>query len=96
MEDAPDRDRAFVGRWVAERDAGLRDRPFSGDIERFVYSRYGNPTVATFQERLRLIEGAEACFATATGMAAVSPRSGALLGRATGWSRPAACSAPAS
>ena len=33
--------------------------------------RDGNPTVTAFQERLRLIEGAEACFATATGMAAV-------------------------
>jgi len=34
---------------------------------RFVYSRYGNPTVAMFEERLRLIEGAEACKATASG-----------------------------
>jgi hypothetical protein len=38
---------------------------------RFVYSRFANPTVAMFEERLRQIEGAEACRATATGMAAV-------------------------
>ena len=51
--------------------AGSAEAAFKGDIDRFVYSRYGNPTVATFQERLRLIEGTEACFATASGMAAV-------------------------
>jgi O-succinylhomoserine sulfhydrylase len=44
---------------------------FKGDVKRFMYSRFGNPTVAMFEERLRLIEGAEACRATATGMAAV-------------------------
>jgi O-succinylhomoserine sulfhydrylase len=38
---------------------------------RFVYSRYGNPTVAMFEERLRLLEGADACCATSSGMAAV-------------------------
>ncbi len=44
---------------------------FKGDADRFIYSRYANPTVAMFEERLRLIEGAEACMATASGMAAV-------------------------
>ncbi|KQX67202.1 O-succinylhomoserine sulfhydrylase [Angustibacter sp. Root456] len=44
---------------------------FAGDVDRYVYSRYGNPTVRAFEERLRLIEGAPACFATASGMAAV-------------------------
>jgi O-succinylhomoserine sulfhydrylase len=38
---------------------------------RFIYSRFANPTVAMFEERLRLLEGAEACRATASGMAAV-------------------------
>lgn len=38
---------------------------------RFVYSRFGNPTVRMFEERLRKLEGAEACRALATGMAAV-------------------------
>ncbi|MBK1698637.1 O-succinylhomoserine sulfhydrylase [Rhodovibrio salinarum] len=44
---------------------------FTGEMPRFVYSRYANPTVAMFEERLRRLEGAEACFATATGMSAV-------------------------
>lgn len=44
---------------------------FKGDLKRYMYSRFSNPTVAMFEERLRLIEGAEACRATATGMAAV-------------------------
>ena len=42
-----------------------------GGANRFVYSRYGNPTVAMFEERLRLMEGAEACKGMASGMAAV-------------------------
>lgn len=51
--------------------AAEAEAAFTGDVDRYVYSRYGNPTVSTFEERLRLMEGAEACFATATGMAAV-------------------------
>ncbi len=52
---------------------------FKGEVDRFVYSRYGNPTVEMFGERLRLLEGAPACFPTATGMAAVFTALGALL-----------------
>ena len=52
---------------------------FAGTLDRFVYSRYGNPTVGTFEERLRLLEGAEACFATATGMSAVFTSLAALV-----------------
>lgn len=37
----------------------------------YVYGRFGNPTVAMFEEQLAPIEGADACQATATGMAAV-------------------------
>lgn len=44
---------------------------FRGDLDGYIYSRYGNPTVSLFQERLRLLDGAEACRATASGMAAV-------------------------
>lgn len=44
---------------------------FSGEVDHYVYSRYGNPTVSGFEDRLCLLEGAEACFATASGMAAV-------------------------
>ncbi|HSD35351.1 MAG TPA: O-succinylhomoserine sulfhydrylase [Alphaproteobacteria bacterium] len=38
----------------------------------FIYSRYGNPTVAMFEERMALLEGAPAARAVATGMAAVN------------------------
>jgi len=54
---------------------------FKGDLDRFVYSRYGNPTVTMFEERLRRMEGAEACFATGSGMAAVFVALAALLGQ---------------
>lgn len=51
--------------------AAQAEAAFNGEVDRFIYSRYGNPTVRTFEERLRLIEGAEACYATASGMSAV-------------------------
>ena len=44
---------------------------FAGDVDRYIYGRYGNPTVSMFEERLRLIEGADVCRATASGMSAV-------------------------
>jgi O-succinylhomoserine sulfhydrylase len=44
---------------------------FKGDSEGYIYTRYGNPTITTFEERLRLLEGAEAARATSSGMAAV-------------------------
>ncbi|MCD9149032.1 O-succinylhomoserine sulfhydrylase [Pseudophaeobacter flagellatus] len=40
--------------------------------DEFIYGRYGNPTVAMFEERIALLEGAEDAFATASGMAAVN------------------------
>jgi len=54
---------------------------FKDEIDKYIYSRYGNPTVSMFEERLRLLEGAEACFATASGMSAVFVALAALLGR---------------
>ncbi|MEM6412574.1 MAG: O-succinylhomoserine sulfhydrylase [Pseudomonadota bacterium] len=44
----------------------------TGDEEGFVYSRYGSPTVAMLEERLALIEGAETCRVTSSGMGAIS------------------------
>jgi O-succinylhomoserine sulfhydrylase len=44
---------------------------FNGEQERFVYSRFANPTVQMFEARLALLEGAAYCRATASGMAAV-------------------------
>ncbi len=40
--------------------------------DEFIYARYGNPTVAMFEDRIAALEGAEDAFATASGMAAVS------------------------
>ena len=51
--------------------AAEAEAAFAGEHDRYIYSRYGNPTVSMFEERLRLIEGTEACMATASGMAAV-------------------------
>lgn len=45
---------------------------FKDEDPGYIYSRFSNPTVAMFEERMRLLEGAEACRATATGMAAVT------------------------
>jgi O-succinylhomoserine sulfhydrylase len=51
--------------------AAEAEAAFSGDVDRYIYTRFGNPTVSAFEERLRLLDGAEACRATASGMAAV-------------------------
>lgn len=47
------------------------EQAFKGEKERYIYGRYGNPTVTMFEERLGLLEGAKHCVATASGMAAV-------------------------
>jgi O-succinylhomoserine sulfhydrylase len=55
-------------------DAETAEARFKGTAEgedSFVYARYGNPTVAIFEDRIAALEGAEAAFATASGMAAV-------------------------
>ena len=59
--------------------AAEAEAAFAGESDRFIYSRYGNPTVSTFEERLRLLDGAEACYATATGMSAVFTSMAALV-----------------
>ena len=51
---------------------------FKGDSAGFIYSRFANPTVAMFEKRMALLEGAEAARATASGMAAVTA---ALMGQ---------------
>lgn len=52
---------------------------FSGEEEGYVYARFTNPTVTAMQERLAALEGAEACIATASGMAAIMAMVMALL-----------------
>lgn len=44
---------------------------FNGEADRYVYSRFRNPTIDVFETRLALVEGAKFCRATASGMAAV-------------------------
>ena len=51
--------------------AEAAERRFTGDDPGYVYSRYGNPTVSMFEQRLAAVEGAEGCFGMASGMAAV-------------------------
>jgi O-succinylhomoserine sulfhydrylase len=45
---------------------------FTGAVDHYQYSRFANPTISMLEDRLCLIEGAEACRTTATGMAAVN------------------------
>ncbi|HJQ56816.1 MAG TPA: O-succinylhomoserine sulfhydrylase [Vineibacter sp.] len=61
----------FLTSGYTYRSAEEAEAAFSGTLDRFQYSRFGNPTVSTFEDRLAALEGAEACRATATGMAAV-------------------------
>lgn len=71
----------FLNSGYVYSSAEAAEASFNGTTERFVYSRYGNPTVAMFEERLRQIEGAEDCFATSSGMSAVFVALAALCGK---------------
>ncbi|MCB1391039.1 MAG: O-succinylhomoserine sulfhydrylase [Rhodobacteraceae bacterium] len=70
----------YLTQGFAYPDAETAERRFvkSGPDE-FIYARYGNPTVAVFEERIAAIEGTEDAFAAASGMAAVSGALTALL-----------------
>jgi O-succinylhomoserine sulfhydrylase len=59
--------------------AGEAARRFANEEPGNIYSRFTNPTVAMFQSRLAALEGAEACVATSTGMAAVATAAMGLL-----------------
>ncbi len=61
----------FLNSGYVYDNAEEAEKAFKNEIERYVYSRFRNPTVAMFEKRLALIEGAEECRATASGMAAV-------------------------
>ena len=47
------------------------EQAFKGEVDRFIYSRYANPTVVMFEKRLALMEGAAYGMAFASGMAAL-------------------------
>mgnify|MGYP006269014745 FL=1 len=61
----------FLTQGFVYPDAEAAEARFRGEDPGFVYARYGNPTVAMFEDRMAALEGAEAAFATASGMAAV-------------------------
>ncbi len=65
----------FVYGSAAEAEARFR----KAEADEFIYARYGNPTVAMFEDRIAAIEGAEDAFATASGMAAVNGAMFAML-----------------
>ncbi|MCP5419875.1 MAG: O-succinylhomoserine sulfhydrylase [Gammaproteobacteria bacterium] len=65
---------SFVFQSAAQAEARFAERE-AGNL----YSRFTNPTVRTFQDRLAALEGGEACIATASGMAAILSTCLALL-----------------
>lgn len=58
--------------FVYDTAEAAEERFIKAGPDEFIYARYGNPTVAMFEDRIAAIEGAEDGFATASGMAAVS------------------------
>ena len=61
----------FLTSGYAYSSAEQAEATFKGEAEHYQYSRFGNPTVTMFENRLAALEGAEACRATSTGMSAV-------------------------
>ena len=66
----------FLTQGYQYNSAEQAEERFKSEAGGFIYSRYANPTVAMFEERMRLFEGAGAARGVASGMAAVT---GALL-----------------
>ena len=62
----------FMNSGFVYEDSEAAEKRFKGEAPGHIYSRFSNPTVAMFQERMALIEGAEAARGTASGMAAVT------------------------
>ena len=62
----------FLTSGFVYESAKQAQRAFKGEEDRFIYSRFTNPTVGMFEERMALLENAKACWATSTGMAAVN------------------------
>jgi O-succinylhomoserine sulfhydrylase len=61
----------FLTSGYAYASAEEAEATFKGESSHYQYSRFGNPTVSMFENRLAALEGAEACRATSTGMSAV-------------------------
>src|SRR5215218_4588766 len=61
----------FLTQSFAYDSAAAADARFKGEAPGFIYQRFGNPTTEMFEQRLALLEGAEVCRATASGMSAI-------------------------
>ena len=61
----------FLTSGYAYASAEEAEATFKGESNHYQYSRFGNPTVSMFENRLAALEGAEACRSTSTGMSAV-------------------------
>jgi O-succinylhomoserine sulfhydrylase len=61
----------FLTSGFVYESAEQAEATFAGGIRHYQYSRFGNPTLTMLEQRLALLEGAEACRVTASGMAAV-------------------------
>jgi O-succinylhomoserine sulfhydrylase len=61
----------FLTSGYAYSSAEEAEATFKGESNHYQYSRFGNPTVSMFENRLAALEGAEACRSTSTGMSAV-------------------------
>jgi O-succinylhomoserine sulfhydrylase len=61
----------FLTSSYAYTSAEQAQRAFKGEEEHYLYSRYGNPTVTVFEERMKMMEKAAICQSTASGMGAV-------------------------
>ena len=61
----------FITSGYVYESAEQAQRAFKNQEDRYIYSRFSNPTGGMFEERMRLLEGTKSCRATATGMAAV-------------------------
>ena len=65
--------------FVYDTAEAAEQRFIKAGADEYIYARYGNPTVAMFEDRIAALEGAEDAFATASGMAAVSGALSAML-----------------
>jgi O-succinylhomoserine sulfhydrylase len=61
----------FLTSSFVQPDSETAARRFGGEEDGYIYSRFTNPTVASMEQRLAALEGAEACIGTSSGMAAV-------------------------
>ena len=61
----------FLTSSFVQPDSETAARRFGGEQDGYIYSRFTNPTVASMEQRLAALEGAQACIGTSSGMAAV-------------------------